>query len=243
MCTRQSLCFLLLFASLASSAQTQATVPTAGTISVSRLKVSSNARHLFEKAQFALNHGSEAAARKHVDGALALSPDYPDALTLHALLELNAGRNDSALAEVQRALKADPSFGLAYLVMGSVFNRMGRHDEALSSLDREEEVERPSWQCAFEKAKAWLGKQDYERALREVNRASTLGGAAVMPSALHFVRGYALAGLKQYGRAAADLEAYLAEDRDGRFSSIARTTLAQIRTQASLDPIPEMNAK
>lgn len=233
MCFRLSLCCLLLLAPFLCLAQTPARTTRGATISVSRLKVPDKARHGFENAQRALNHGNSAAARKQVEAALALAPDYPDALTLHALLELNAGRNDSALAETEHALRVDPSFGLAYLVMGSALNRVGRHDEALASLEREERFDKPSWQCAFEKAKAWLGKRDNESALREVNRAAALGGSSVMDSALHFVRGYALAGLNCYGGAATDLEAYLAEDPDGPFSGVARITLEQIRAQAS----------
>jgi|NGEPerStandDraft_6_1074524.scaffolds.fasta_scaffold33112_2 tetratricopeptide (TPR) repeat protein len=225
------------------AANTATPVPGKGTISVTRLKVCGKARHAFEKAQVALNEHHDAEASKQVETALALAPDYPDALTLRAFLDLNAGSTESAIRDLDHAVRSDAGFGLAYLVIASVFNRQGRFDDAIRSLDRASLLEPNSWQCAFEMSKSWLGKQEYSRALEQVNRAASLGGDRRMNASIHFVRGYALVGLKHLGEAASELEAYLSAEPNGSFAGTARATLTQIRTAASLVDMPMLSEK
>jgi Tfp pilus assembly protein PilF len=238
------LALALPFSSSAQPAASNATpLPGKGTISVTRLKVCGKARSALEKAQVALNRHHDAEARKQVDTALALAPDYPDALTLRAFLNLNAGSTESAIRDLDHAVRSDPGFGLAYLVLASVFNHQGRFDDALQRLNRAALLEPNSWQCALEMSKSWLGKQEYARALEQVNRAASLGGDRTMSASIHFVRGYALVGLKQLGEAASELEAYLSAEPDGWLAGTARATLTQIRTAASLTDVPMLGSK
>jgi len=57
-------------------------------------------------------------------------------------------------------------------------------------------------------SKSWLGKQDYEHALQQLNRAEALGGTHATAT-IHILRGYALMGQQRFEQAAKGLEAYL----------------------------------
>lgn len=208
---------------------TASTAPKGGTVSVATLKTPEKARHLVEKARAAMAKNRFDEARKNIEAALAIAPDYAEALTARAVLELDANQEDAAVADLDHAIKADARYGDAYLVMGATFNRMGRFDDALRSLDRSSMYQPNSWQCAYEMSKAWLGKHDYEHAMQQVNRAQSLGGARVV-SAIHMLRGYALMGQQRFEQAAKELEAYLSAEPNGQLAGSVRAALAQIKT-------------
>lgn len=203
--------------------------PGRGTISVAQLKVPEKARHLADKAKSAMAKGKNDDAEKLLNESLAISPDYADALTLRATLELTNNQPQPALDDLDHAVKADPSYGPAYLVLGALYNQMGRYDEALRSLDRSSMYDPTSWQCAFETSKAWIGKHDYQHAIQQLNRAQALGGERIATQ-VHLLRGYAFMGAKEFQQAGVELEAYLNADPKSEISGSVRAALARIRT-------------
>lgn len=236
-------CFLsiVLFLSLpaaAGFAQTPAesdhAAPNRGTVSVVRLRIPQKARDEMALALASLRHQDPGAARRHANVALALSPDFPDALSFRGYLELEAEQFDDALKDLQRAVAEDPNFGIAYLHLGVALNHFGRFDEALAVLRRNAEFQPNTWQCPFEMAKAWLGKHDYPRSLEAVNRAASLGGGATVGAAIHFIRGNALAGMKQYDSARAELQACLTAEANSGLADLARERLETINRDVTL---------
>lgn len=203
--------------------------PKMGTVSIAELKAPEKARHLTQKAHDALRKSHREEAQKEIDQALAIAPDYPDALTTRAVLRLSANQPQAAIEDLDRAVKVDPSYGPAYLVLGAVFNQMGRYDEALRSLDRGSIYDPKSWQCAFESSKAWLGKREYARAVEQLNRAEKLTVRGMM-APIHLLRGYALMGEKHFAQASTDLEAYLSAEPNSELAGSARAALAQAKT-------------
>ena len=188
-----------------------------------------------DKARAALAKNHTQDAQKAIDAALKVTPDYADALTLRAVLEVNAQQQQAALDDLVHAVKADPSFGPAYLVLGALFNQMGRFDEALRSLDRESIYNPNSWQCAYEMSRSWLGKREYERALLQANRAQSLSGK-LHPGPIHLIRGYALMGTKRLELASAEFEAYLDAEPNGQLAGSVRVALAKIKTAMAQRP-------
>jgi Tfp pilus assembly protein PilF len=203
--------------------------PKIGTVSIAELKTPEKARHLTQKAREALRKNHREEAQKAVEQALAIAPDYPDALTTRAVLRLSANQPQAAIEDLDHAVKVDPSFGPAYLVLGAVFNQMGRYDEALRSLDRGSMYDPKSWQCAFESSKAWLGKREYGHAVEQLNRAEKLTVRGMM-APIHLLRGYALMGEKHFEQASTDLEAYLTAEPNGELAGSARAALAKVKT-------------
>lgn len=218
--------------------------PRKGTVSVVELRTPEKARNLAERARNAISKNRLQDAEKFVASALAIAPDYPNALTLRAVLKLNSNQAAAALEDLDHAIKTDPTYAPAYLALGSAFNQMGRFDEALRSLDRDSMYDPQSWQCAFEMSKSWLGKQDYQHALNELNRAQSLSGNRLtMP--IHLLRGYALMGQKMFAQAATEFQAFLSSDPNGPMASSVRATLARIQTEIAQKPdtltLPKMS--
>lgn len=209
--------------------------PKIGTISVIELKTPERARGLTAKAHNAIRKNHRDEAKKEVEKALAIAPDYPDALTTRAVLELADDKMQSAKEDLDHAVKIDPSYGPAYLVLGAVFNQLGRYDEALLSLERGSTYDPKSWQCAFEASKAWMGKHDYENAVAQLNRAERLGASRAL-APIHLLRGYALIAEKRFEQARRDFESYLSAEPHGQHAGMARAALAKISTYMAQAP-------
>ncbi len=204
------------------------TVHQRGTVSAKSLVAPEKAREELFKAVTSYSRHDEQASQHHLETSLRIAPDFAEALSFRGFVEINANRFDAAMDDLQHSLHADPDLAITYLYMGSLLNHLGRYDEALASLDRNAQFDPRSWGCAYERARSWLGKHDYERALAEVNRAVTLGAEAKMGNALRIMRGNALYGLKQYDKATAELQAYLSDEPDGKLASVARDLITRI---------------
>jgi tetratricopeptide (TPR) repeat protein len=231
-CICLSLAFVTVGLAQNSSTNTakEASIPRQGTVSVARLRVPDKARDQLMKATAAYKKNKVDEALRRANAAIEIAPAYPEALTFRASIELNLNRLDAAMDDLEQSLQADPQFGLTYLELGAVLNHLGRYDEALHNLQLNTQYDSPSWQCAYEMSRAWLGKRDYARMLEAINRAASLGGTAMMGSTIHFVRGHALAELNEYRQASAELEMYLSAEPNGNLAGMAREMLARIRT-------------
>ena len=204
------------------------------TISVVQLRVPNKARKELQKALDSFGHSDFDGSLLHVNAALALAPSLPNALTLRGYLELQQSDLEAARADFQQALDADPTFSVARLYLGASLNRLGRYDEALQHLERNRALAPGSWEPYFEISKSWIGKQDYQRTLDAINRASSLGADTQFASAVHFMRGRALFGLSHFPEAASELHKTLELAPTGSIADLARVLLATIEHQTQV---------
>lgn len=200
------------------------------TISVAQYRVPEKAREEFLKAREATSKMKIEDAQKHVQRALEIYPNYADALTLRAILELNRGEIDTAVNDTQKAIQSDGNYALAYTVLASALNASGRFDEALQTLQRSERLAPDTWQTYYEEAKAYLGKADYRATVQQLDRARSLASAE-FPQ-MHLVRARALIGLNMSAEAGAELETFLQKVPAGPDSEQARSMLAKVREKA-----------
>jgi tetratricopeptide (TPR) repeat protein len=199
---------------------------TGNTVSVAQYRIPEKARNEFQKAQEASTKLNFDDARKHVERALELCPNYADALTLRAVLNL-ASNTPAAVADLQKAIQCDGNYALAYTVLGSALNMQEKFDEAMQTLQRGQSLAPDSWQTYFEMARSYVGKQDYASALRQLDRAQSLVPAEY-PTLL-LVRAQANMGLKQYQTAMQELQTFLQKDPNGPNSMAAEKMLRQTR--------------
>ena len=179
-------------------------------VSVAQYKVPAKARDEYRKARELMDKGRLDEAAKRMEKALAIYPEYADALTLRAILELNQKNSDAAVADLDKALKADGNCAMAYMVMGSALNMQSKFDDALRALQHGESLAPNYWQAHFEMGKAYIGKADYPAALRELQRAQTMAPADY--PLVYLLQAHALLSMKQYPEAMAALQAYLQKD-------------------------------
>jgi Flp pilus assembly protein TadD len=211
----------------------QRTAPTDGSdknaVSVATLRVPDKARAEFKKAQAAMAKVNTAEAAAHVDKALAIYPDFAEALTLHGVLLLDEHKGDEAIMNLERAVQLDQSYPMAYVALGAAYSSAGRLDDAVRTIEHAIELSPSSWQAHFELGKALMAKSDYTGALRELNK--TIDLRAVFPP-IHLVRAHVLIALKNFTEARADLEQFLKNAPTGPLAEGARKTLEEIQAVA-----------
>src|SRR5579864_4165260 len=168
-------------------------------ISIAQYRVPAKAREAYRKAHEAVEKGKMDDAHKHLARALELCPNYADALTLRAVLELNERDSQAAVSDLDKAIQADGNNAMAYMVMGSALNMQGKFDEAIRSLQRGQSLAPNYWQGYFEMGKSYIGKANYPDALRQLERAEGLAPADY--PLISLLRAHALLAMKQFPEA------------------------------------------
>ena len=198
----------------------------ANRISVAQYRVPEKARNEFRKAEQASTKSNMQEALTHVSRALEIYPNYADALTLRAILNL-AGNTTAAISDLEKAIQADGNYALAYTVLGSALNAQAKFDDAIKTLQRGESLAPNVWQSYFEMARAYLGKMDYQSALAQIEKAQSLIPSEYPP--LRLVRAQAFMALKQYRAVIEDCQAYLQKDSTGPNAQTAQQMLQQAK--------------
>ena len=198
------------------------------TVSVNQYKVPDKARKAYRKAEEALAKGQSDDADKYLEQALAIYPNYSDALTLRAIRSLDAKKIDAAIDDLDAAIKADGSNARAQLVLGAAFNAQKKYDEAIRITERALSVAPNAWQAYFELAKSYVGKGDYAAGLRQLNKAVE-NGAPKNYASLHLFKAHVLLALKDYNSAINELELFLNNAPAGEQATQARAMLDQAK--------------
>lgn len=194
-------------------------------ISVAQYKVPGKAREEYRKAHDSLQKEKIDDAKKHLAKALEICPNYADALTLRAVLELNQRNSEAAMADLDQAVKADENYAMAYMVMGSALNMQSKFDEAIRALERGESLAPNLWQAHFELGKAYIGKGDYTSALNQLQRAQNMSPGEY--PLIYLLQAHALLAMKQYPEAMGALQAYLQKEPKGPNTDEAQKMLQQ----------------
>ncbi len=194
------------------------------TVSVAQMKIPEKARAELAKAQELSSKGKVEDAKKHLDKALEIAPDFAEALTLRAVMRLS---NDltGAEADLQQAIKADGNYAMAYTVLGAALNAQGKFEQALNTLNRAIALAPTAWQNFYEMAKTYDATAKYQEGLQQVQKAFSLTGELFPPMLL--LRAHCLMGVHQFGDAVTDLEAFLKKDSSGANADTARQLLAE----------------
>jgi tetratricopeptide (TPR) repeat protein len=91
---------------------------------------------LYDEARRLVDIGRDAEASKRLDAALALKPDFAEALSLGAYILERSGRTDVAMRFYQRAVEIRPGLSAAWFNLAKLLTRQGRFAESLAALDR-----------------------------------------------------------------------------------------------------------
>jgi tetratricopeptide (TPR) repeat protein len=84
----------------------------------------------------ALDRGRADEADRHVIGLLALYPDHPEVLRLHAGVLRLRGHNENAIATLRRAIELRPRDALYLNTLGSAFIETAQYDPAIATLEK-----------------------------------------------------------------------------------------------------------
>jgi len=144
-----------------------------GSVSVAELRIPDKAKDELKKADEALAKGDLAKADQHAVRALQIAPRYARAMTARAVVMCANNDFNSALKMLDESEGIDAMLPLTKVVRASVLNALGRPEEAEKAAEQALRLA-GTWQAHFELAEALAMQRQFEKALVEVNRATSL---------------------------------------------------------------------
>ncbi len=169
-------------------------------------------------------------ARKALEAALRLEPNYASAHASLAFLHFNAGRVRDAEREAARAIEHDPSAIDAHYVVGAIRLREGAWLRAIEKADRIIELNDRAALAYALKSEALLGLHEHGRAiLADNSRGAYLYDAAT-------VEGARVAQPSRLRQAAENLEKYLALAPQAPDAAAKRAQMEATLAYAETDP-------
>ncbi|MBI4481530.1 MAG: tetratricopeptide repeat protein [Acidobacteria bacterium] len=103
------------------------------TVSFLRLKVAPKALELYQKAERALLEGEEGRAVRYLEEAIALSPEFSEALNSLGTHYHRAGLYSRSIQLFRRAIEGDPKAFAAHVNLGGSLVSAGRYQEAVDA--------------------------------------------------------------------------------------------------------------
>jgi tetratricopeptide (TPR) repeat protein len=185
--------------------------PQGDKVSVSDLKAPRKAQEALEKATKALRANDLAKARKELEEAVKLYPDYPAALPLLAVARSHddpAG----ALLLAQRATQLSPDSAFARAIFGGLLNDSGQSANALEEAEAAIKFAPTLWQGHFERARSLAALGRLQEALPSAIRADELARGQVV--SVRVARSRLLAALGRQQEAQDQLNAFIQNSPD-----------------------------
>lgn len=142
---------------------------------------STNYRQHFDLANAYYDAGELAKAEARYRRAIALNPDYTEALVNLGSLLGDMGRNDDAVEILEQALAADPEDCKARSNLGNVYYSMGRYPDAMYEYQRAIDIDPACYTAHFNIAVAFADAGIFREAVkwwREVVRIAPGTAAA-----------------------------------------------------------------
>lgn len=207
---------------------------TASAVSVAQMKVPEKARKAYRKAQKAMQASRTEEAAKAVAEALAIDPNYADALSLRGVLELDAKQTEQARADMEQAVGLDPHNGMNLIALGATYNVMTRFDDAYRVLRQGIALEPSAWQGYFELGKTMVAKGQYMDALAQLGRAGDLAPKSF--AAIHLVKAHAYLSLRDYDQSMSELQQYLEQAPHSPQAAQVRDAMQRVRAFATITP-------
>ena len=202
-------------------------------ISTNELLAPHKAQAAAQQAREDLDRRRYPEAKKHIEQALEIYPNYALALQLRGLIKLREDHLEEACADFQQAIQSDPNLGAAYIALGAAYNRLGQFQEAISPLSRAVTVLPKAWTAHYESALAYLGTGKYEAALQAISRAvENNPDGPENRSSVFYTKGRVLLALKDYPAAKAAFEQSINEGPKGHFAKLSEKSLEHLNAHS-----------
>lgn len=198
-------------------------------VSVVAMKVPERARRQYQSAQRAMRENHPGKAREHLQRALQMHAQFPDALVGLATLDLYEEHLDSALSHIRACLKIEPTHPAARVLLLRILNGLGRHEEALEAAAPWLPAPPAEWQIYFELGVAGLatGRDGVVRDCIERILSAGIENLAEP----HLLQAGLFLRSNAHRDAAAELKIFLAHaPPNHRHARLAREILARLET-------------
>jgi tetratricopeptide (TPR) repeat protein len=192
-------------------------------VAMADLRAPKKAQDAFAKGHQAIMKNEVDKARKELEKALQIYPDYASALTLLAVVESTTPELSSALTYAQRATELAPESSLSHTVLASIFNRSGQFNPALKEADKAISLAPLAWQGYFERAQSLGAVGRIEEALASASRADELTQGKALQPRLLVCRILARLGRDQEARTR--MNAFIQSAQDQRVRDLAKAEM------------------
>ena len=194
------------------------------------------ARKEREQGARSLAGGKLDDAQAHFEKAVGAYPCYARAQTDLAVTLMREGQSPRAEAPLKKSIECDPDYVDAYLHLGRLLNEAQRYPEGRRVLAEGVRRAPSSWDFYFQLGESDFGLKDYSEAEQDYGRAQSFGLA--VPAVIH--ERLAAVYLKEsaYGKAYAEMQAYLAQAPWGRYAAGIRTLMQQLQSAGLVHPPP-----
>jgi len=194
------------------------------------------ARKEYEKGSRALAARELPEARAHLEKALSEFPCYARAQTDLALILTERHEVPGAETALRKAVQCDPGFPDAYTQLGQLLNAEKKFTESADLLQDGLRRSPGAWQFYYQLAIAHYGLKQYSQAEEDYLKVQSTNPSP--PAELHAKLADVYLKENAYGKAYAEMQAYLQAEPEGRFASKIKAIMRQMESSGALGAPP-----
>jgi len=195
-----------------------------------------SARKEYEKGSRALAARELPEARTHLEKALSEFPCYARAQADLAVVLTERHELQGAEAALRKAMQCDPGFPDAYTQLGQLLNAEKKFTESVDLLQDGLRRSPGTWQLYYQQAIAHYGLKQYSQAEEEYLKVQSLNPNP--PADLHVKLADVYLKENAYGKAYAEMQAYLQAEPEGRFAAKIKAIMRQMESSGALGTAP-----
>lgn len=200
-----------------------------GVLNAALADVPKPAADLYHKGVEAARKNENERAADLLRQAVAAHPNFPLALSEMGVVYLKLKRPEKAAEALSASLKLAPEDHATLLAYGRALFDLRRPAEAEEQFRKALKKNAASPWARFYLGMILLGRREFEGAERELKAATQPGGGEIAMA--HYYLGGLYWELKQYRRAADELEAYLKLAPNAPEAARLRTTIKELRAK------------
>jgi tetratricopeptide (TPR) repeat protein len=188
--------------------------------------VPEDARNEFVRAQAALQEAKADDARRHLEKAVSIFPDFFAAQMLLGSLYMDAKELGKAEHTWRRALSVRPKTVEAYIMLGELYRQQKKYKEAEQALVAGLKLDTGSWRGHFTMGRVYWEMGEVERAAPHVGQALKLKPDN---AAAHLLAGNIFVRLNMLENALVEYEEYLRLAPGGEFAKQTQENVNKLR--------------
>ncbi len=143
-------------------------------VSVVELSIPKDARQEMSRSEQAELSGDSKEALRHLERALALDPDYPDALNNMGVYCYRTQDYARSAAYLTKAIQIEPGFYVAWANLGSSLLADGKFQEALKVSRQAYELRPNDARSNYQLGLTWYYLRNYAEATKYLQKAASL---------------------------------------------------------------------
>jgi len=195
-------------------------------VSAVDLKIPGNAFKEFKRGTQAMAKGDWEEARKRLERAIELYPDYVGAYNNLGVVFMNSGEAEKGRAAFEKAVAIDSSYAPGYVNLARIASSGGKYPEVEEYLKKALRLDSGNGEALFMLAEAELMNRHYDDAIRDARAVPSLSPHDNAES--HYICAMALQATGRIAEAREEYKTFLAGVATGPEAEQARQALRSL---------------